>query len=852
MEKTTDSSLLECDEVAVSLHSAIKNKPTNFRAEFGRGWKGRAVTLDQLRQHVSEGKAFIPAVMTSEHRSSSAFSHADLAVVDIDHGMTLDAFMSHELAAHAAWIYTTCSHGSADGAHRFRILFRLPHRIASAHQYTQLLNALARELGGDPSCTDPCRLFYGNDSALHPLFQPDVALPAELVATLCSKHSLESAVHSQVDHDYDDRTIAQAIHVLEHVLDPTVDGERDRFVKVTAAASSAGDALLAAWQDWASRCHHTTGHRKRQGSEKFYASFRSTRTSLTTLFYLASQQDPDWRHSLPEEIRVSGAESFFSQTGVAGYDHEDFLAEDPYEAPSVDGLNDRTRSLFDLHEPIAPGLVQRGAAELAQPDADRHLASNGAAPDAVEFDEDDDFDFTDDDLDPPVTPGARRQGAKQGMPEAVVVKNLIAKHYPGLRLNLLTQRYEYIRNDATCEIEDITTIYITIALELERFPPKTAVTDAARYMGRLNAYHPVKDYLNRCADSVTPWPHFDEVASTILGLPEDSARNPTLGSGLSLGDVVLRRFLIAAVARIFEPGCPVQWMPILVGDQAIGKSRFLELLTPPVPADTQTHPWTSFNQVPLHNLAEKPHQLHCGWIVVLDETERHFKRDQVEIFKNLISISIDRSARKYENELDFPRAFVLVGATNTDTFLKDPTGNRRFLPIYVTGKSPQGDSTHQPMVDLACLEQHRDAIWSAAVHAYREARAQGLQPWHFMSHELAEIKSYMDGFFADNPYISKLAQATPSAFAAKCNGAVATHEGRDYVRMHTVYDYLDIAIDRHASASLPISDALKMLGYSNRRICLDGKQTRVWFFPERSSPNPSMAGSLDHPPQDWV
>ncbi|QPN60221.1 hypothetical protein H8F24_01590 [Synechococcus sp. CBW1002] len=76
------------------------------------------------------------------------------------------------------------------------------------------------------------------------------------------------------------------------------------------------------------------------------------------------------------------------------------------------------------------------------------------------------------------------------------------------------------------------------------------------------------------------------------------------------------------------------------------------MLTPEAPNGSGQHPWTAFNQVPLKSLAEKPHQLHCGWIVVLDETERHFKRDQVEIFKNLVSISTDRSARKYENELD--------------------------------------------------------------------------------------------------------------------------------------------------------------------------------------------------------
>jgi predicted P-loop ATPase len=52
----------------------------------------------------------------------------------------------------------------------------------------------------------------------------------------------------------------------------------------------------------------------------------------------------------------------------------------------------------------------------------------------------------------------------------------------------------------------------------------------------------------------------------------------------------MERFLVAAVARIFEPGCTMQWMPILVGEQAIGKSRFLEMLTPEAPNGSGQHP----------------------------------------------------------------------------------------------------------------------------------------------------------------------------------------------------------------------------------------------------------------------
>ena len=48
--------------------------------------------------------------MVSDHRSSSAFDYADLAVVDIDYGLTIEEFKQHRSVL-ACWGYTTASHG---------------------------------------------------------------------------------------------------------------------------------------------------------------------------------------------------------------------------------------------------------------------------------------------------------------------------------------------------------------------------------------------------------------------------------------------------------------------------------------------------------------------------------------------------------------------------------------------------------------------------------------------------------------------------------------------------------------------------------------------------------------------
>jgi predicted P-loop ATPase len=59
---------------------------------------------------------------------------------------------------------------------------------------------------------------------------------------------------------------------------------------------------------------------------------------------------------------------------------------------------------------------------------------------------------------------------------------------------------------------------------------------------------------------------------------------------------------------------------------------------------------------------------------------------------------------------DVPRQFVLAMTTNEATYLKDKTGNRRFLPIKV----------HLDFIDINWLLENRDQLFAEAVVKYRE------------------------------------------------------------------------------------------------------------------------------------
>lgn len=806
-----------------SIHPHICNKPPHWEPSFASGWEPREGSLEELRQHVSTGGAFIPARLSSQHRSSSAFEAADLAVVDIDNGLTIDAVRQHPLADSACWIYTTCSHNPGADKHRMRVVFRLPWRITDPDLYKAVITLLSRALGGDRSCTDPCRLFYGNSDAEHPLWQPDAVLSPSVIDDAEAEALRQRRQYDRQTADYDENSIERAIFVLEQIIEPTADGERDRFIKVTAAARSAGDILFPAWSDWASRGHHGKGKNSRQTTERFFRGLNGT--SLGSLFFIASEDDPDWRSKLPEELRSSGGEARLGIFGhaFAGYAHEDFLGEpdDLYTPPA-----EKTQSLFDEDRPWTKIAVLAPPSPAKEPDfAESQAADDYDDLDPAEHDHDLGDDFDDDFGDIPAEPVPRLRRA--GRPRAngdedqvEQIKDRLCRLYPGLRLNAMSQSLEYGPKEQPRMVEDISTAYVRISRGAGTTFPKTLTFDTAQVIGYENRYHPVRAYLEHCVSSAAPCDYFDRIATELLGLPEEESMNPRMPDGSRVADVAMKRFMIGAVARVFEPGCTHDWMPIIIGPQNAGKTTFFQYLTPPSPSDPGSYPWVSTVQQGISYLKDRPHVLHAGWIVVLDEVERYFKRQTTEEFKNLVSCHTDRSARKYENERNFARAFVLAGATNNNDFLVDPTGNRRFMPITITGKVPAKENPRIKVIDLDRLKADRDALWSAAYKAYMD------NPVHtFSSYETQYIDEYVNSYTFDNPLEEPMLRELERNHSG-------WHMGEVYWQLSDIFKWLEIPLRDHKAMTPVLTDVLKRHGYRNKRCRVGKRDRRIWLAPQ--------------------
>ncbi|GAA4827905.1 VapE family protein [Paenibacillus vulneris] len=134
-----------------------------------------------------------------------------------------------------------------------------------------------------------------------------------------------------------------------------------------------------------------------------------------------------------------------------------------------------------------------------------------------------------------------------------------------------------------------------------------------------------------------------------------------------------RKMLLAAVARLYQPGCKFDQMLVLVGPQGAGKSSLLAKLG---------REWFSDSLRTFENKEAGEH-LQSGWIFEIGELSA-MKKTEVEEVKAFLSKTEDRYRVAYDRQVsEFPRKCVFFGTTNTKEFLRDATGNRRFWPIEV-------------------------------------------------------------------------------------------------------------------------------------------------------------------------
>jgi predicted P-loop ATPase len=299
-------------------------------------------------------------------------------------------------------------------------------------------------------------------------------------------------------------------------------------------------------------------------------------------------------------------------------------------------------------------------------------------------------------------------------------------------------------------------------------------------------------YLEHVAATVKP-AYIDGLATAYLR-PEDAALNQT-----TIYDHMIRCTLIGAVRRAFEPGCKHDTACVLMGDQGARKSSFWESLG------------GAFFSDALGDISSKDDLmvLHRSWIMEWAEIDHIMGRKQAGQVKAFLSQATDLFRVPYGKATEaFPRRGIIVGSTNRSTgFLIDDTGNRRFWVIPTT-------CTEANPIDTPTLMAERDAIWSAAVHAYRNGER------NYLPADLATIVSQEnEAYQVENPWKAPIIDWLNAA----------SNQGVELTSETILSKAIAKPIERQTRVDqMQVAAIMKELGYGKVRRTTEG--ARQWVF----------------------
>jgi len=218
-------------------------------------------------------------------------------------------------------------------------------------------------------------------------------------------------------------------------------------------------------------------------------------------------------------------------------------------------------------------------------------------------------------------------------------------------------------------------------------PSTNLILEATSLIAHRKSYHPVRDYLNSLV-----WDGVPRLDTWVRDFCRGDAPTPYLPE-------VSRKFFVALVKRVFEPGCQWDYVLVLEGHQGKKKSSAARAIA--------GDKWFMDN---LPDLRDKDSMLSLQgkWLVELGELAG-VKRADFNQVKAYLSRRQD-TVRAHYGRLarDVPRQSVFIGTVNEGQYFKDPTGNRRFWPVK-TG-----------LCDVDGLIKVRDQLFAEAVYLYRE------------------------------------------------------------------------------------------------------------------------------------
>ena len=205
------------------------------------------------------------------------------------------------------------------------------------------------------------------------------------------------------------------------------------------------------------------------------------------------------------------------------------------------------------------------------------------------------------------------------------------------------------------------------------------------------SYNPVMEYMERAASNWDGRKRINQMLQVYLGAED-----------IDLVSKIAEMWLVGAVAKVYEPYAKFDYVLDLVGGQGVGKTSLLQKFG----GEWYTDAVTDFANKDNYDIMLKA-------LIVNDDEMVASNRMSFAETKAFISKTSLRFRKPYMKRTEeFAKNFVLARTTNQKEYLKDKTGERRFLPVLA---NIDNQKKHPMEIEPETIEQ----IWGEAVTIYK-------------------------------------------------------------------------------------------------------------------------------------